>query len=62
MKIKDSKKDNAITCPHSAFADRIFTKIMIVFANTKTVWEKLQGGYEGNCRIKAISSSVVVVR
>lgn len=47
------KKDKAITCLHSALTDQIFTKIMDL-ETPKQVWEKLQGEYEGNSRVKAI--------
>lgn len=47
------KKDKAITCLHSALTDQIFTKIMDL-ETPKQVWEKLQGEYEGNSRVKAV--------
>ncbi|XP_074377462.1 uncharacterized protein LOC141718983 [Apium graveolens] len=47
------KKDKTITCLHSALTDQIFTKIMDL-ETPKQVWEKLQGEYEGNSRVKAV--------
>ena len=47
------KKDKAITCLHSAFADHIFTKIMDL-ETPKLVWDKLQGEFEGSNRVKTV--------
>lgn len=50
---KKLKKDKVITCLHSALVDQIFTKIMDL-ETPKQVWDKLQGEYEGNSRVKAV--------
>ncbi|KAL6315072.1 hypothetical protein AAG906_030925 [Vitis piasezkii] len=47
------KKDKAITCLHSGLAEHIFTKIMNL-DTPKQVWDKLQGKFEGNERVKTI--------
>ncbi|RVW14603.1 Retrovirus-related Pol polyprotein from transposon RE1 [Vitis vinifera] len=47
------KKDKAITCLHSGLANHIFTKIMNL-ETPKQVWDKLQGEFEGNERVKNV--------
>ena len=47
------KRDNAVTCLHSALTDSVFTSIMHL-ETAKEIWDELKERYEGSERVKNV--------